>query len=61
MRKATIRDLENFGTIHIHKVLRYLHDCIESGGDLSRPATEPQGHGASLEKERDTAAGQNPT
>jgi hypothetical protein len=31
---------QNFGTIHIHDELRYLLECIESGGDLSRPATE---------------------
>jgi hypothetical protein len=40
----------NLSTIHIQNELQYVHRRIESGGDLSRPATEPQGHGASLER-----------
>jgi hypothetical protein len=30
--------------------LQYPYHCIKSGGDFRRPATEPKGHGASLER-----------
>lgn len=41
----------NFSTIHIQNELHYAHQRIESGGDLSRPATEPKGRGANLRNE----------
>jgi hypothetical protein len=40
----------NFSTIHIQNELQHAHQRIESGGDLSRPATEPKGRGANLRK-----------
>ena len=40
----------NFSAIHIQNELQHAHQRIESGGDLSRPATEPKGRGANLRK-----------
>jgi len=42
-------------TIRPEANLRYPYYCIKSGGDLSRPATEPTGHGAPSKE--DTATG----
>jgi hypothetical protein len=41
----------NFSTIRPEAKLQYPYHCIKSGGDFSRPATEPRkGHGANLRK-----------